>query len=81
VGPSGCGKSTLLRLLAGLERPTEGSLLIAGQIVNDWTPQARNVAMVFQDYALYPTMTVRENLAFPLRMRQLSRAEIESRIR
>jgi ABC-type sugar transport system ATPase subunit len=81
VGPSGCGKSTLLRLLAGLERPTEGSLLIDGRIVNDWTPQARNVAMVFQDYALYPTMTVRENLAFPLRMRKLSRTEIERRIR
>jgi ABC-type sugar transport system ATPase subunit len=80
VGPSGCGKSTVLRLLAGLEAPTGGRLRIGGRVVNDEAPQARNVAMVFQDYALYPTMTVRDNLAFPLRMRRLRRAEIGERV-
>jgi len=80
VGPSGCGKSTLLRLLAGLEQPTEGTSRIAGRVVNDLSPQARNIAMVFQDYALYPTMTVRGNLEFPLRMRKLNRQEVERRI-
>ena len=77
VGPSGCGKSTLLRLLAGLETATRGTLRIGGQAVNDQPPQRRNVAMVFQDYALYPHMTVRRNLEFPLKMRDLPRAEIE----
>jgi ABC-type sugar transport system ATPase subunit len=80
VGPSGCGKTTVLRLLAGLEDPTSGTLRIGGHVVNGRTPQERNVAMVFQDYALYPHMTVRENLAFPLRMRRLARAEMSSRI-
>jgi multiple sugar transport system ATP-binding protein len=75
VGPSGCGKSTLLRLLAGLESATSGTICIGDRAVNDLTPQERNVAMVFQDYALYPHMTVRENLDFPLRMRKLSRAQ------
>jgi multiple sugar transport system ATP-binding protein len=75
VGPSGCGKSTLLRLLAGLETATGGTIRIGGRIVNELTPQERNVAMVFQDYALYPHMTVRQNLEFPLKMRRLSRAE------
>ncbi len=77
VGPSGCGKSTLLRLLAGLETATRGTLRIGGQAVNDQPPQRRNVAMVFQDYALYPHMTVRRNLEFPLKMRDLPRADIE----
>ncbi len=77
VGPSGCGKSTLLRLLAGLETATRGILRIGGQAVNDQPPQRRNVAMVFQDYALYPHMTVRRNLEFPLKMRDLPRADIE----
>jgi multiple sugar transport system ATP-binding protein len=80
VGPSGCGKSTLLRLLAGLEEVTSGTLRIGDQVVNDRTPQQRNVAMVFQDYALYPHMTVRGNLEFPLRMRRLSRAEMQRRV-
>jgi len=80
VGPSGCGKSTLLRLLAGLETPTRGVIRIAGRVVNDESPQSRNVAMVFQDYALYPHMTVRENLAFPLRMKRLARDEIARRV-
>ena len=77
VGPSGCGKSTLLRLLAGLETATRGTLRINGQAVNDQPPQRRNVAMVFQDYALYPHMSVRHNLEFPLKMRDLPRADIE----
>lgn len=80
VGPSGCGKSTLLRLLAGLEEISSGTLRIDGVLANHLTPQARNVAMVFQDYALYPTMTVGENLSFPLRMRKLSRTEIRRRV-
>jgi ABC-type sugar transport system ATPase subunit len=71
VGPSGCGKSTLLRIVAGLETPTAGTVSIDGRVVNDAPPQARNVAMVFQDYALYPHLTVRGNLEFPLRMRGL----------
>jgi multiple sugar transport system ATP-binding protein len=80
VGPSGCGKSTFLRLLAGLEPITAGTLRIGDAIANDQSPQARNIAMVFQDYALYPTMTVRENLGFPLKMRRLSREESARRV-
>ncbi len=80
VGPSGCGKSTLLRLVAGLERVTSGTIRIAGRMVNDLTPQERNVAMVFQDYALYPFMSVRRNLEFPLKMRGMGRDEIRRRI-
>jgi ABC-type sugar transport system ATPase subunit len=80
VGPSGCGKSTLLRVLAGLETVSAGTIRIDARIANDFSPQARNVAMVFQDYALYPHMTVRANLAFPLRMRALSRAAAAQRI-
>lgn len=80
VGPSGCGKSTLLRLLAGLEQPEHGSIRIGKRIVNALSPQQRNIAMVFQDYALYPTMTVRENLEFPLKMRKLDRAARQRRI-
>jgi multiple sugar transport system ATP-binding protein len=80
VGPSGCGKSTLLRVLAGLEAPTGGILRIGGQVANDLSPQERNIAMVFQDYALYPTMTVRGNLEFPLKMRKLPRDEIRRRV-
>jgi ABC-type sugar transport system ATPase subunit len=80
VGPSGCGKSTLLRLLAGLETASAGEILIDGQLVNDRAPQARNVAMVFQDYALYPFMTVRRNLAFPLEMRRLASAAVAEQV-
>jgi ABC-type sugar transport system ATPase subunit len=79
VGPSGCGKSTLLRLLAGLEAPTAGTIRIGGRVVNELSPQARNVAMVFQDYALYPHMTVRGNLEFPLRMRGLPADAVRAR--
>jgi multiple sugar transport system ATP-binding protein len=80
VGPSGCGKSTLLRLLAGLEEVTRGELRIDGRIVNHLPPQRRNVAMVFQDYALYPYLSVRGNLEFPLKMRKLPRPEIRRRV-
>jgi multiple sugar transport system ATP-binding protein len=80
VGPSGCGKSTLLRLLAGLEAPTSGSIRIGDRVVNDLAPQERNIAMVFQDYALYPFMSVRRNLEFPLKMRKLPRAELQRRV-
>jgi len=80
VGPSGCGKSTLLRLLAGLEQVTSGTVRIGERVVNELPPQERNVAMVFQDYALYPFMTVRGNLEFPLRMRKLPRDERHRRV-
>jgi len=80
VGPSGCGKSTLLRMLAGLETITAGTLCIGSATANHLSPQARNIAMVFQDYALYPTMSVRENLSFPLKMRKLASTEIRRRI-
>jgi len=80
VGPSGCGKSTVLRLLAGLEQATRGTLRIGGRVVNDLSPQERNVAMVFQDYALYPHMSVRRNLEFPLRMRGLAPAEMRRQV-
>ncbi len=80
VGPSGCGKSTFLRVLAGLEDITSGTLWIGRQIANPLSPQARNIAMVFQDYALYPTMTVRENLDFPLKMRKFAAAERTRRV-
>jgi multiple sugar transport system ATP-binding protein len=81
LGPSGCGKSTLLRLLAGLEAPSSGSIRLDGKRIDALSPRARNVAMVFQDYALYPHMRVRENLDFPLRMAHLSRSERERRVK
>jgi ABC-type sugar transport system ATPase subunit len=80
VGPSGCGKSTALRLLAGLEQPDAGEILLDGEVVTALSPQQRNIAMVFQNYALYPHMSVRANLAFPLRMRRLARVEIARRV-
>lgn len=80
VGPSGSGKSTLLRLLAGLDEPSTGDIHIGERRVNDLPPQGRDVAMVFQNYALYPHMTVRDNLAFPLKMRGLPRTEIAQRV-
>jgi len=80
VGSSGSGKSTLLRVLAGLEPVSAGTILIGGRVVNDLAPQQRNVAMVFQDYALYPHMSVRRNLEFPLRMRGMARDEMRRRV-
>jgi ABC-type sugar transport system ATPase subunit len=79
VGPSGCGKSTLLRSIAGLEELTAGDIIIAGQRVNDIPPRDRDVAMVFQNYALYPHLSVRENLGFALSMRDVAAAEIAAR--
>jgi multiple sugar transport system ATP-binding protein len=81
VGPSGCGKSTLLRLIAGLESPTSGTVRIGERIVNDVAPKDRDVAMVFQSYALYPHMTVAENLGFSLRLRGWSQADIGRQVR
>jgi len=81
VGPSGCGKSTTLRLIAGLESITTGDVHIGGRRVNDVAPRDRDIAMVFQNYALYPHMTVFANLAFGLKLRKLSRAEIDERVR
>ena len=69
LGPSGCGKTTTMRMIAGLEEPTEGNVIIGGEVVNDIDARDRDVAMVFQGYALYPNMTVYENIRFPLRMR------------
>jgi ABC-type sugar transport system ATPase subunit len=81
VGPSGCGKSTLLRLIAGLDTADEGRIRIDDVDVTQVPPQSRDVAMVFQSYALYPHMTVRDNLAYPLKVRRQDRAAIESRVR
>jgi multiple sugar transport system ATP-binding protein len=81
VGPSGCGKSTLLRMIAGLEEISEGEMRIAGRLVNDVPPRDRDIAMVFQNYALYPHMTVYENMAFSLKMRRARRDEIDARVR
>jgi len=80
VGPSGCGKSTLLRMVAGLEDISEGEIRIGGGIVNHLPPRDREIAMVFQDYALYPHMTVAENMSFGLRLRGLPKAEIDERV-
>ena len=80
VGPSGCGKSTLLRMVAGLEVITEGEIAIAGKRVNEVEPKDRNIAMVFQNYALYPHMTVYENMSYGLRIRRMPPAEIEERV-
>src|SRR6187399_881600 len=80
VGPSGCGKSTLLRMVAGLEPITEGEIAIAGKCVNNVEPKDRNIAMVFQNYALYPHMTVYDNMAYGLRIRSFSKADIETRV-
>src|SRR5512135_1723082 len=75
LGPSGCGKSTALRMVAGLDEPTEGKILIGDEIVNDVEPRDRDVAMVFQTYALYPHMTVRRNVEFPLKSRKVPSEE------
>lgn len=81
VGPSGCGKSTALRLIAGLERQEAGKIFIGNIEVSELTPRERDIAMVFQNYALYPHMNVRENMAFPLKMRKLPKGEIEEKVR
>ncbi|MBY6047472.1 ABC transporter ATP-binding protein [Vannielia litorea] len=80
VGPSGCGKSTLLRMIAGLEKITGGTLEIDGQVVNDVPPSERGIAMVFQSYALYPHMTVRENMSFALKLAKKSQSEIDAAV-
>jgi ABC-type sugar transport system ATPase subunit len=80
VGPSGCGKSTLLRMIAGLESITGGEIVVGGAVVNDLPPAQRDIAMVFQDYALYPHKSVRDNIAFPLRMRKMPANKIEARV-
>ena len=81
VGPSGCGKSTVLRMIAGLEEVTEGQVRIGGRVVNDMAPRDRDIAMVFQNYALYPHMTVYDNMAFGLRRRRLAPDEVDRRVR
>ena len=81
VGPSGCGKTTSLRMIAGLEEITEGELRIGDRVVNDVAPKDRDIAMVFQSYALYPHMTVRDNLAFGLKLRKVPKADIERRVK
>ena len=81
VGPSGCGKSTAMRMVAGLEEITEGRIIIGDRVVNDLPPKDRNVAMVFQSYALYPHMTVYDNLAYPLKLRKVPKQERDRRVR
>src|SRR5271155_4619149 len=81
VGPSGCGKSTTLRMIAGLEEITSGTVSIGERVVNGVLPKDRDIAMVFQNYALYPHMTVYENMAFGLRLRKFPKADIDARVR
>src|SRR5690606_14130456 len=80
VGPSGCGKSTTLNMIAGLEDISSGDLYIDGERVNDKAPKDRDIAMVFQSYALYPNMTVRENMSFPLRLAKMDKAAINRKV-
>src|SRR3954463_16145766 len=80
VGPSGCGKSTALRMIAGLEDISEGEMLIGDEVVNDKAPKDRDIAMVFQNYALYPHMTVRDNMGFALKLAKVDKAEIAKRV-
>src|SRR3954463_5013163 len=81
VGPSGCGKTTTLRMVAGLESITSGDILIGDRVVNELAPMDRDIAMVFQNYALYPHMSVYDNMAFGLKMRKFDRAEIGARVK
>src|SRR5438309_3479781 len=81
VGPSGCGKTTSLRMIAGLEEISDGTLRIGDRVVNDVAPKDRDIAMVFQSYALYPHMSVRDNLAFGLKLRKVPKAEIDRRVK
>src|SRR5580693_2200193 len=80
VGPSGCGKTTALRMVAGLEDITSGSLRIGGRVVNDVEPKDRDIAMVFQNYALYPHMTVAQNIGFALKLRKMPKSEIKKKV-
>src|SRR5438132_873498 len=80
VGPSGCGKTTALRMIAGLEEVSDGAVRIGANVVNDVPPARRDVAMVFQNYALYPHMTIQQNISFPLRQQHLPKAEIAQRV-
>src|ERR1700682_2988619 len=80
LGPSGCGKTTLMRMIAGLERPTSGDIVIDGNIVTGLPPRARNVAMVFQRYALYPHLTVEKNMSFPLRAVGMPKDELRKKV-
>src|SRR5918993_869545 len=80
VGPSGCGKSTLLRMIAGLENITAGEIRIGNRVVNNVPPKERDIAMVFQNYALYPHMTVADNMAFSLKLRKAPQSEIDTRV-
>src|SRR5580704_17496746 len=80
VGPSGCGKSTLLRMIAGLEQISGGQISIGGNVVNNLPPKDRDIAMVFQNYSLYPHITVRDNMAFSLKLRKADTATITSRV-
>ncbi len=81
VGPSGCGKSTTLRMIAGLEEISSGDLIIDGKVMNDVEPKDRDIAMVFQNYALYPHMTVFDNMAFGLKLRKVPKDEIKAKLR
>ncbi len=81
VGPSGCGKSTTLRMIAGLEEISKGKVIIGDRVVNDIPPKDRDIAMVFQNYALYPHMTVYDNLAFGLKLRKFKKDEIDRRVK
>src|SRR5213083_3160393 len=81
VGPSGCGKTTTLRMVAGLEDITSGEVSIDGKVVNNLAPMDRDIAMVFQNYALYPHMSVHDNMAFGLKMRKFEKSEIDKRVR
>ena len=81
VGPSGCGKTTALRMVAGLENISSGTLSIGGRPVNDLTPKDRDIAMVFQNYALYPHMTVGDNIGFALKMRKLPKSDVAARVK
>src|SRR4051795_12095200 len=80
VGPSGCGKSTALRMIAGLEDISDGDLEIGGEVVNERAPKDRDIAMVFQNYALYPHMTVRDNMGFALKLAHVDKAEIDKKV-
>jgi multiple sugar transport system ATP-binding protein len=81
VGPSGCGKTTVLRMIAGLEQITSGDIRIGSKVVNDISPRDRDIAMVFQSYALYPQMNVAQNIGFPLRMKKLPKEEVAKKVK